>query len=159
MSMTNDDIAGMLFTQLRELSDRDEVTRLCDRYVFHLDRDRYDDSWLGTVFTDDAQLSFPFGEYHGLSGIAEFQEMTRRVERTHHISANHVIELDGDSARVRAQLTAVHVPRAVAPTEHFGIGGHYHADLVRGEQGWRIRKFVFELAWQSGHAPGIEEAA
>ena len=77
MPSISDDSAALRHDQLRVLSDRSEIGQLCDRYAMHLDRDRDDDAWLGSVFTDDACLTFPFGEFKGMDGLAAFQEMSR----------------------------------------------------------------------------------
>jgi len=136
------------------LVDRVEVGALCDRYVRHLDLSRDDDSWLPTVFAPDAVVTFPMGVYRGLDGLADFQRMARTTfERTHHMSSNHDITLDGDRATVRAHLTAVHLRRAANPSEHFSIGGHYAAEAVRTPAGWRLRLFTFDLVWTAGTAP------
>jgi hypothetical protein len=149
------DNAAWPLEQLRELTDRAAITRLCDRYTMHLDADRDNDEWLGSVFTPDAHLTFPFGEYQGLAGLAEFQQMARTTfARTHHLSSNYSVDLDGDKARVRAHLMAVHVPRSAEPGLHFTIGGHYDAQAVRTPDGWRIRQLVFDLVWNAGQAPG-----
>lgn len=161
MSITQDE-AGLetLYRQLRLLNDRLELTQLCDRYVHHLDKDRGNDAWLDRIFTEDVHLSFPFGEFKGLEGLADFQQMARTTfARTHHISANHTVDLDGDEARVAAHLTAVHVRRSDVPAADFTIGGHYEAEARRTPHGWRIHRFVFDLVWQSGDAPGAKTAA
>ena len=155
MTSLSDDPAALLHDQLRVLSDRSEIGQLCDRYAMHLDRDRDDDAWLGSVFTDDARLTFPFGEFKGMDGLAAFQEMSRsNFARTHHISSNCDIQLDGDQARVRVHLTAVHVPVRDEPARHFVIGGYYEAEALRTARGWRIRRLVFDLVWHAGEAPG-----
>ncbi|MFK4070909.1 nuclear transport factor 2 family protein [Streptomyces sp. NPDC029674] len=158
MSLLEDDATvAALRDQLRLLNDRLEVVQLCDRYVMHLDKDRSHDAWLETVFTDDVQLSFPFGQFQGIKGLAGFQEMARTTfARTHHLCANHVVDLQGDSARVRAHLMAVHVRESDEPAGHFDIGGHLEAETVRTERGWRIRRFTFDLVWQSGRAPAAK---
>lgn len=154
MSLLNDDVAELLHRQLRVLNDRAEIARLCDRYVRHLDRDRDDDGWLSSVFTDDIRLTFPMGEYQGMDGLLAFQQMARvNFARTHHLSTNQDIELDGDHARVWAHLMAVHVPRGDDPGRHFDIGGHYEARVVRTAEGWRIRLFSFDLVWHAGEPP------
>ncbi|MFF1679995.1 MULTISPECIES: nuclear transport factor 2 family protein [unclassified Streptomyces] len=155
---TPQDESGLenLHRQLRLLNDRLEVTQLCDRYVLHLDKDRAHDTWLDSIFTDDVHLTFPFGEFKGIDGLAAFQQMARtNFARTHHISANHTVDLDpdGNHARVRAHLMAVHVTQADEPAGHFDIGGHYEAEARRTPHGWRIHRFVFDLVWQSGQAP------
>jgi SnoaL-like domain len=154
MSAIDADAGTTLRDQVQALSDRAEIAQLCDRYVMHLDWDRDNDEWLGSVFTDDAHLAFPMGEYQGLGGIAEFQEMGRRnYTASHHISANNYIELDGDRARVRVHLVAVHVGRREEPGRHFDLGGHYDAEAVRTPAGWRFRRFTFSIVWHSGETP------
>jgi hypothetical protein len=156
MPSTNDDVAA-LRTQLQVLSDRAEIVALCDRYALHLDKSRGSDSWFDSVFTDDVVLTFPMGEYKGMDGLAAFQEMARTTfERTHHISSNYDVQLDTDRARVRAHLTAVHVRRRDEPADHFSIGGHYEAEVVRTARGWRIRRFEFDLVWNVGEPPNAK---
>lgn len=153
MQSTQDDIAA-LRSELRALSDRAEIARLCDRYATHLDKSRHTDAWLDTVFTDDALLTFPMGQYKGMEGLARFQEMARTTfERTHHISSNYDIELHTDRAHVRAHLMAAHVTRRDDTGRHFMIGGHYDAEAVRTPLGWRIRELTFDLVWTSGSPP------
>lgn len=148
------DVAARLQAQVQILTDRAEIADLCDRYVMHLDRDRDHDAWLSSVFTDDAQLSFPTGEYRGLAGLAEFQQMSREnFAASHHLSANHCIDLDGDRAQVRGHLIAVHVAQPEQPGKHFDIGGHFDAEAVRTPVGWRLRRFAFTLAWTAGQVP------
>ncbi|MFF9852784.1 nuclear transport factor 2 family protein [Streptomyces litmocidini] len=153
MSSLDNDIAA-LRTQVRLLSDRAEIAELCDRYVMHLDKNRGNDTWFDSVFTDDVHLTFPMGEYKGMDGLAAFQQMARTTfERTHHIGSNYTIELDGDRAGIRAHLTAVHVRQGGEPATHFDIGGHYEAEAVRTADGWRIRRFTFDLVWNAGQGP------
>jgi len=153
MTSTIDDVAA-LHAQVRALTDRAEISELCDRYVMHLDKDRGEDGWLDRIFTPDAHLTFPMGEYEGLAGLTEFQRMARTTfERTHHLSANHVVELDGDRGRVRVHLIAVHLKRTAEPGVQFTIGGHYEAEVVRTARGWRIQAFVFDVVWNDGEGP------
>jgi SnoaL-like domain len=159
MSSTDDDIAA-LRAQVRVLSDRAEITRLCDSYVMHLDKDRGNNSWFDSVFTDDVRLTFSWGEFEGMAGLAEFHQMARATfEVSHHIGSNYSIELDGDRAQVRAHMTAVHVRRGEEPGTHFGIGGHYEAEVVRTADGWRIRRFTFDQVWNAGQGPKVEAGA
>ncbi|MFD5013006.1 nuclear transport factor 2 family protein [Streptomyces chartreusis] len=156
--MTTPDELAQLGAQVRTLADRAAITEVCDRYVHHLDADRHNDTWFGSVFTADVHLTFPFGEFKGFEGLAGFQQMARTTfERTHHLAGNYTIDLhpggDEDAARVRAHLMAVHVRRPDEPAAHFDIGGHYEAELTRTPAGWRIRRFTFDLVWNAGQGP------
>jgi hypothetical protein len=153
MTVTDQEFAA-LKEQLRVLTDQAELARLCDSYVIHLDRDRDDDAWLSSVFTEDAWLTFPMGEYKGLDGLLAFQEMSRtNFALSHHTASNYDIDVDGDSAHARVHLTAVHVASSENPLGHFDIGGHYEADAVRTPEGWRFRRLIFDLVWSSGGTP------
>lgn len=159
-SAVHDDLTTLLHEQLRALNDRVEIGQLCNRYVHHLDHDRDNDAWLDSVFTQDVHLTFPMGEYQGMAGLAAFQQMARTTfARTHHISSNHSVDLDGDRARVRAHLIAVHVPATDVPNDHFDIGGHYEAQVVRTAAGWRISRFSFGLVWNAGEPPAAKLAS
>jgi hypothetical protein len=148
------DVVATLRDQIQELSDRAEITQLCDQYVMHLDRDRDNDAWLSSVFTDDARIVLPTGEYQGMGGLIKFQQLAREnFASSLHISANHCIELDGDRAQVRVHLIAVHVRRREEPGTHFDVGGHYDAEAVRTPVGWRLRRFIFDLTWTGGEVP------
>ena len=152
--MANDD-ATTMNAQLRILIDRAEITQLCDRYIMHLDRDRGSGAWLGSVFTEDAHVVFPSGEYNGIAELEKFQQVAHNTfPRTHHLGSNYDIAVDGDQAHVRAHLMAVHVRQD--PADHFTIGGHYEADAVRTPGGWRFSRFAADMVWTAGEAPGGE---
>ena len=63
------------------------------------------------VFTTSGRLTRPNGgSLVGPEAIAAGQsESFARFRATHHVSSDHVIDLDGDSARLRANLVAMHL--------------------------------------------------
>jgi len=64
-------------------------------------------------------------------------------DSTQHISANHLIELDGDEARCTSYMQASHCldgDRAV-------LGGYYDSDLRRTAEGWKIRRSRLTITW------------
>ncbi|MEQ3552794.1 nuclear transport factor 2 family protein [Pseudonocardia nematodicida] len=160
---TADDTAADTAARLRRLLDRADVVDLLDSYVGALDRQRHTDSWLESVFTEDAVVAFPMGTYVGIDGLRSFQELARTTfARTHHSSTNHRVDPDPDDparATATAHLQAVHLPDAHDRTEHFAIGGHYTARVVRTARGWRIARFDFDLVWTRGTPPGSNEHA
>lgn len=154
MPSTYDDIAD-LRDQIRVLHDRAELRELFDRYVVALDT--FDGTGPGearfaTLFTEDATFAFPIGVCTGVEAFAAFQREAReRWARTHHVSANHSIALDGDRAVVRAQQLTTHVHHAGAgPAAHFDVGGHTEAHAVRTPDGWRLSHVSFRVVWDSG---------
>jgi hypothetical protein len=139
--------------------DRAEVCELVDRYIHLLDSaddPERDDEAYRRVFTDDVRLTFPIGQRQGIAGLAEFQRSAYLCwGSTFHLSGNHVVDLDGDRATVRAQVWALHVQQAGSPmgldTAHrFDVGGFYSASAVRLACGWRIAALEFVVLWTAG---------
>jgi uncharacterized protein (TIGR02246 family) len=70
--------------------------------------------------------------------------------RTQHLSTNHVVELDGNTATASHYLFAVHVPDADRPAEHADIGGQYICRCVRTPEGWRFSTVSLSIWWTAG---------
>jgi hypothetical protein len=142
---------------VRSLSDRADISELIDRYFTAFDRltdEARDDEWYRSVFTEDLRLVFPVGGHTGIDGVAEFNRAARaKWVRTHHLSANHLVTLDGDRATVRAHLLVTHVPGPDGAAHHLSTGSHFDAIAVRTQAGWRLGKLVFTLVWISGEPP------
>jgi len=142
---------------VRSLSDRADISQLIDRYITAFDlltEEPRDDEWYRSVFTEDVRLVFPIGGHTGIDGLAEFNRAARaKWARTHHLSANHLVTLDGDRATVRAHLLVTHVPDIDGAAHHLSTGSHFDAAAVRTPAGWRLAKMVFTLVWISGEPP------
>ncbi|GAB3647949.1 nuclear transport factor 2 family protein [Streptomyces sparsus] len=157
--MTSD--VDRLRTRVRELADRAEITDLVSRYVILLDTQDdlgFDDCWPRSVFTEDVRLEFPLGTFQGLDGLAEFHHRAKaKFARTHHLAANHLVELSGDTATVRCQMLATHVQTEQARAQAgpdlaplFEVGGYYLAEAVRTPDGWRFRSWTCRVVWHQG---------
>jgi hypothetical protein len=135
---------------VRSLADRAEISELIDRYITAFDQliaVPRDDDWYRSVFTSDLRLTFPIGGHSGIDGVAEFNRAARaKWARTHHLSANHLVSLDGDRATVRAHLLVTHVP-ADDEAARLSTGSHFDAAAVRTPDGWRMRELIFHLVW------------
>ena len=67
---------------------------------------------------------------------------------THHLSTNHQIVIDGDTATSRSYLQAVHVGET--PFEHWDGGGWYDSTYRRTAQGWRFVGVRLNILWLTG---------
>ena len=121
-------------TDLRELIDRTELAELVARHSLWIDERRYDES--DRLFTEDVVLTSRRGDANGIEALID----TARARhdgyvRTLHNKSNLVIEIEGDTATVRAHDTAVYVlsdkTEAIAAAVHL-----YRAR--RTEKGWRF---------------------
>jgi hypothetical protein len=135
--------------QLRELLDRAELSDLIGRYGLMADRRTFGEA--RSCFTEDVVAEYPSGKAEGVETLAAFGEQALNAyERTQHVITNLLIDLDGDRARVGANLIAVHIPLASAPAVHFDTGCRYEFEAKRTLQGWRISRLRLEVLWTAG---------
>ncbi|MFI6514201.1 nuclear transport factor 2 family protein [Spirillospora sp. NPDC050679] len=151
---------------MNALPDRTAIIELIDRYMVSLDDRVFDDDWARAFHTEDFAATTPVGDGEGL---AEAAESTRtavgRFDATQHFSSNHIVDLDGDRARVRWYALMVHVhlaetarARGQEPGAHFDVGGTFEGEAVRTPQGWRFRRLDVRPVWFNGRPPVFEQA-
>jgi len=145
---TATDLSG----QVRDLTDRQELTELVSRLYVLLDEERFDE--LRSVYTDDVHLEFPSATMHGIDeAIAVARRRGAKYDRMQHLSTDVVIELDGDRAAVRTNHWALHVHPTQTAAEDFQAGVVHRFDAVRTPGGWRLNRGHAEVVWTSG-TPG-----
>ncbi len=127
------------------LADREAIRDLVSSFgvaVDDKDRVGYADN-----FTEEAVLQMPFGTFEGRAAIAEMKGPPSHW-RTQHMFGNIVIDLDGDSAVVRAYTMSTHVFDPVDATKKAHAGGWYAYDVVRTDAGWRFARVKLVIVWQ-----------
>lgn len=131
------------------LSDRIEIDDLLTTYTMAIDQGDWDA--LDRVFTPDAHIDYsatggtagPFPEVK--AWLAETLPM---FSATQHFVTQKKVELDGDTAHVRAYfLNPMVMDQADGRKWQMDIGGVYVHDLVRTPEGWRSRRLEEELLW------------
>jgi hypothetical protein len=153
--------------RLRGLADRMDVQDLVGRYLAGLDEAKFDDAWARSIFTEDGRFEFSMGGHDGVPGMAKYTAaMMGKWRRTQHVAAGHLVEIDGDRARVRGNLIATHLhPYEVAPAkppwaqamlrapEPFQVGDRFEGEAMRTDVGWRFARLEFEVVWSRGTPP------
>jgi len=131
---------------MNDLADRLAVADVLVRYGSSLDE--RDWNRLGTCFVNEATSVLAGGPL--LEGFAAISDAVRTAlqvyERTQHLIADLEADVDGDKARLRANLIATHVHDGTT----FVVGGVYREELVRTSEGWRISHHVLEALWFEG---------
>lgn len=144
-----------LHRNITDLFDRIAIIDLISRVGLTLDEKRFDD--LRSIFTDDVFVKFGFPGAEPIDNIAALAERGRRSQgrfaRAHHLFTDHLIELSGDKAKVRANLLGFHVHRNDRPGSHFDIGERYRFEMARTPNGWRISCMITEPVWTAGDDP------
>ncbi|OXM75203.1 nuclear transport factor 2 family protein [Amycolatopsis thermalba] len=128
----------MTETPIRALADRAELAELVARHSVWLDEGRYDET--GRLFTEDVVVTSLRGEARGIEALVELARSGHDTYvRTLHSKANLVIDVDGDTATVRAHDIAVFV--LDDKTEAVAAGVH-HYRARRTAHGWRFDHLV-----------------
>ena len=92
---------------LQQLDDRAKVTDLVYRLGVYLDEGRFEE--MHELLVEDATVSTPGGQAEGRDAvISQAQRNHRPGQRFQHVTTNVLVDLDGDRAKVRANLV-VHI--------------------------------------------------
>lgn len=121
-------------TLLRTLADRAELADLVARHSLWIDERRYDET--GRLFTEDVVVTSPRGQARGIEALVELVRKGHDAyAATLHNKSNLVVDIDGDTATVRAHDVAVFA--VDDETEAIAAGVH-HYRARRTEDGWRF---------------------
>jgi ketosteroid isomerase-like protein len=137
--------------RLRAIEDRLAISDLLVRFARCLD----EKDWDGYValYTEDGVLRFPWGGPRGTDVLrADVEHNLARFHATHHISANHRVEIDGDEATSRSYVQSVHVADPEAD-EHWTMAGWYDCIYRRTPDGWKFTEVAITPVWQTGAPP------
>ena len=144
-------------TEVNRWLDEGRIVRVVNRFYRALDEKHFDSSYLGEILAADAQVIRPNGAAtEGLANIADsLARSFTRFEATQHLLTGHDVDVDGDTAAVRANLVAIHIwkdrPAGASMLDRsFSAGGIVTAALRRFPEGWRISKAEMRVMWRTG---------
>lgn len=122
-----------------------ELTDLVFRLGRALDEKRLGD--LRDIFTEDASVGTATGAARGIDALVEKAASARPDGVfTQTFIANPIVEVDGDTARISANLLAVIVG---PPPGGRLFGEGYHLTAVRTPAGWRISRVEGVPLWDA----------
>jgi hypothetical protein len=135
--------------------DRLDVIEACSRYGWCADRRDWDE--MAALLADELYVDYTAlgggepGDVKSVDLIAGWKEQFARLATTQHLIANHLVDIDGDTAVCTANFHAQHVT-AVAHGDHkMVLSGHYRFGLVRTGDGWQINSVVMTPTWSTGN--------
>lgn len=147
--------AAMKATTLRDLTDRQAIVDTVVRYAVALDAK----DWAAAraCFADEV-----IADYGDLRGTAserlradDFIALRRAALAhltTHHLSANHLVTLAGDTAECTSAMVIHRLDPGRAADNAFDTLAHYTHTLARTPAGWRITAVHQAIAWNRGNA-------
>jgi len=111
--------------------------------------------WAGyaSKYAEDGILELPWAKKSQKDLEAQTELDLSRFSATHHISTNHVIEIEGDTARSSSYLIAVHV--FADPAVHADVGITYVGEHRRTPDGWKHTHVRVTPIWTAGAELGL----
>ena len=135
--------------------DRNAVTDTVYRYAWGIDT--RDWALYRSIFAD--RVAIDFTSYNPTSVAAEMAAddwvanlipLFTGLDATQHTMTNPLVDIDGDTARCRMYMQAVHM-LGDDPEPEFTIGGYYDDQLVRTTNGWQLNAVTLTVTWRRGN--------
>ncbi|EXJ56598.1 hypothetical protein A1O7_06942 [Cladophialophora yegresii CBS 114405] len=149
---------------VRYLYEHQQITDLLNEYAYVLDVCMVDhraiEKWTD-LFTEDCDVTFPFGNHKGKDGLAKWcVPAAPTIFRMLHASSNFTITFDPDSENVAHARTVLHAVCGI--DEHdlgktFQEGGYYYWSFRRNGGEWKISYLFLDVNWTSGDSLGLND--
>lgn len=125
--------------------------------------DERDFDGLRQLFTDDATIATPGGTVSGHDAlVAQARRGHSRDKGIQHLITNHLVDIDGDRASVRANLLVAFAGAGPEDPQPFLLGEVYRFELRRSADGWRINSLQSTPVWslnRSARLAGVSSPA
>jgi 3-phenylpropionate/cinnamic acid dioxygenase small subunit len=143
---------------LEELIDRQDITDLVSDLGRRLDERDFEG--LRDLFTEDAAVTTPGGTATGYDALVEQARRRHSSDQgIQHVIANVLIDVDGDDARVRANLLVSFARTGPDDAQPFLLGEVYRFELRRTADGWRFTRLGSTPVWTLNRPSALELGA
>lgn len=137
---------------LQEYVDRHQITDLMTAYTRAVDTSAWDA--LDDVFAEDAVLDYTSagGPIAPLEVARPFIRNVEGFGRWQHMLGQFALDFDPAKDPDHASGTTyffnpMTAPRPDGTDQLFEVGGYYHFEAVRTDDGWRLSKLVDDIVW------------
>jgi 3-phenylpropionate/cinnamic acid dioxygenase small subunit len=136
--------------QVQWLVDRAQISELLHAFAQALDTK----NWAGyaDLYAEDGAIELPWVTIPRSEMVGSVERDLGGYHATHHMSANHQITIDGDTATSRSYFQATHVIDAADQSKWVG-GGWYDNTYRRTEEGWKLTRARVTPVWRVGERP------
>lgn len=125
--------------KLQQLVDKEEIRALMSSYCHGIDKK--DEALFMSIWADDGVYELPRGQTAGIEGVRQLvQKVWREVPKCHHHITNPLIDVKGDTAEARTDVTYY---RQTADGVLQLLSGMYAFAFARTPAGWKIRYLKF----------------
>ncbi len=143
---------GAAPASLADLIDRAAIADLLNGYAYGIDR--RDWPLYRSIFADRLAVDLAWSGVDATMAAGEWVSTVCATlapfDATQHRMSNIAVDLAGDTAILRCQMTARHMLVVDGAEQHHLIGGYYTHDVVRTAAGWRIARLCLTIMWEQG---------
>ena len=144
-----------LNSEIQTMLDEHKVTKRIIEFAKCLDEKNF--VGYANLYAEDGELKHPWGGHKGRAGLAEYVEHDLgKYVATQHMSGSQFVEINGNTAKARAGLMAIHTSNQEG-TNFWVVGGHYIFDLEKIDGNWYFKHFEIKPAWQFKSNPETPE--
>lgn len=145
-----------------EFADYHDIVRRRYEYAFSIDTRDWD--LHRSIFTDE--ITMDFSSYSGQPSstmaadawVNGLKPLFTGLQASQHVMTNPIVDVDGETARLRMYMKAEHFLHNDAGSYDFALGGYYDDRLIRVDSGWRIRAVTLKVFWTRGNRHIMELA-
>lgn len=146
---------------VQRLIDRCDVSDAFKRYCFAIDWSDW--ALLRSTLADEFVFVNSLVADSGASKtpdefVDDVRARTMAFDGSLHLNPDHLVTVDGDRAHIDCYMDAHHWIGAGADEIHIRGIGHYHVDLIRADDGWKLSRLRLAVAREEG-SPEIWQIA
>ncbi|MGI2903810.1 nuclear transport factor 2 family protein [Tolypothrix sp. VBCCA 56010] len=139
---------------IQRIVDQTEIINLLNRFVLSIDTRDY--TTMRACLTNE--VNFDYSALFGTIMPSAADELIEDVRQNHagfrglqHLTANHFVIVDGDSATCTANFIAHHFLPNDRGGNSWTLGGRYDYQLTQTETGWKISGCTIHVSWTDGN--------
>jgi len=137
-------------SDIQRLIDQSDIIRTLNRFVLSIDTRDY--TAMRDCLTD--KINFDYSALFGTIMPSSADKLVEDVRKNHagfraiqHLTANHVVTVDGDKATCTANFAAQHFLPNDCGGNLWAVGGRYDYQLMRTQKSWQIYGCTIHVSW------------
>ena len=137
-------------------TEREQVIEIINRLFYYTDEQLWD-KLINNVFSEEVVFdvtSLGAAKVETLTGeqICDIWKVgLKELDAVHHQAGNYIIEIENNTAEVKAYSIASHYKKDAAKGSTREFVGSYDLSLTKNQQSWRINKFKYNLKYIIGN--------
>lgn len=141
---------------MESFTTREQIIEVVNRLFVYTDNREWDllqkEVFAGKVSLDMSSLGGSKSLLASSAICEMWAEGFKDIDSVNHLGGNYLVELQSkDAATVMAYATATHYKEDATKGKTREFVGTYNLDLIKGENGWRINAFTYNLKYLNGN--------